>query len=78
MSTVYVLQRNINKSRPYKNVKLMLVSMNKNSLVLTEEEQLPLKGFPENDGQAEVFKSLDYLKTILAEGKIFVFWRSFS
>ena len=75
MMNIYVLQRNINKSKPYKNVKIMLVSMNKNSLVLTEEERLPLKGFPENAGQEEVLKSLDYVKTILSEGKIFVFWR---
>ena len=75
MMNIYVLQRNINKSKPYKNVKIMLVSMNKNSLVLTEGERLPLKGFPENAGQEEVLKSLDYVKTILSEGKIFVFWR---
>ena len=45
VTTVYLLQRNIEKSKPYDDAKLMLVSMTKNSLNLTEEERLPLKGF---------------------------------
>ena len=75
VTTVYLLQRNIEKSKPYDDAKLMLVSMTKNTLNLTEEERLPLKGFPENKGQESVLKSLDYVKTVLSEGKIFVFWR---
>ena len=75
ITTVYLLQRNIEKSKPYDDAKLMLVSMTKNSLNLTEEERLPLKGFPENKGQESVLKSLDYVKTVLSEGKIVVFWR---
>lgn len=75
VTTVYLLQRNIEKSKPYDDAKLMLISMTKNTLNLTEEERLPLKGFPENKGQASVLESLDYVKTVLSDGKIFVFWR---
>ena len=72
---VYLLQRNIEKSKPYKNAKLMLVSMTKNTLNPTEEKQLPLKGFPENKAQESVLADLDYVKTIVTDEKIFVFWR---
>lgn len=74
-TTVYILQRNIEKTKPYDDAKLMLVSMTKNTLNLTEEERLPLKGFPENKSQEHVLDELDYVKTILSDGKIFVFWR---
>jgi hypothetical protein len=75
ITTLYILQRNIEKSKPYDDAKLMLVSLTKNTLNKTEEERLPLKGFPENKGQANVLNELDYVKTILSDGKIFVFWR---
>ncbi|MDG1331643.1 MAG: hypothetical protein P8P74_04890 [Crocinitomicaceae bacterium] len=74
-SLVYLLQRNVEKSKPYDDAKLMLVSMTKNTLNMTEEERLPLKGYPENKGQESALASLDYVKTVLSEGKIFVFWR---
>jgi hypothetical protein len=74
-SFVYLLQRNIEKSKPYDDAKLMLVSMTKNTLNLTEEERLPLKGFPENKAQASVLDELDYVKTVISDEKIFVFWR---
>jgi len=75
ITTIYLLQRNIEKSKPYDDAKLMLVSMTKNTLNLTEEEQLPLKGFPENKAQAKVLNELDYVKTVVNDEKIFVFWR---
>ena len=75
ITTLYILQRNIEKTKPYDDAKLMLVSMTKNTLNMTEEERLPLKGFPENKGQKSVLDELDYVKTVLVGEKIFVFWR---
>ncbi|MFK7784362.1 MAG: hypothetical protein AB8B56_04550 [Crocinitomicaceae bacterium] len=75
VTTLYLLQRNIERTKPYDDAKLMLVSMTKNTLNMTEEERLPLKGFPENKGQKSVLDELDYVKTVLSDGKIFVFWR---
>jgi hypothetical protein len=75
LTTIYMLQRNIAKTKPYDKAKLMLVALTKNSLNEVEEGTLPLKGFPENKGQAETLESLDYVKAVLFEGKIVVFWR---
>jgi len=74
-TNVYLLQRNIEKSKPYKDAKVMLVSLTKNALGPTEEKQLPLKGFPENDSQESLLDELDYLKTMVVDEKIVVFWR---
>ena len=74
-ANVYLLQRNIEKSKPYKNAKVMLVSLTKNTLNPTEEKQLPLKGFPENKAQEDVLNELDYLKTVVTNDNIVVFWR---
>lgn len=72
-TTIYLLQRNISKSKPYDNAKLKLVALNKNTLL--EDTVLALKGFPENESNAAELNELDYLKTIVTEEAIFVFWR---
>ncbi len=72
-SNIYLLQSNIEGTHPYKNAKLMLVALSKNTLA--EVGVLPLKGFSKNAGQAEEFKSLDYLTSLVSEGSVFVFWR---
>ncbi|XOV68489.1 MAG: hypothetical protein ACFHU9_04780 [Fluviicola sp.] len=72
-TSIYLLQRNISKSKPYDNAKLKLVSMNKHTLL--KDTVLALKGFPENESNAEELKDLDYLKTVVTEEGVFVFWR---
>lgn len=72
-TTIYTLQRNISKSKPYDNARLKLVAMNKISM--TEDTVVALKGFPENEGNAALYKDLDYLTTVVTDEGIFVFWR---
>lgn len=73
-TSIYLLQRNISKSKSYDNAKLKIVALNKNSLV--EDTVLALKGFPENEGDTEL-DDLDYLTSIVTEDGIFVFWRKY-
>lgn len=72
-SSIYLLQQNISKSKPFDKAKLMLVAMNKNSLGI--DTTVRIKGFPENAGQERILDSLDYLHSVVSEGRILVFWR---
>lgn len=72
-TSLYLLQRNISKSKPYDRAKIMLVALNKNSV--TQDTMLPIKGFPENESQASVLDDLDYIHSLVSEGQVIVFWR---
>ena len=72
-TSIYLLQRNISKSKPYDNAKLMLVALNKNTVA--HDTMIPLKGFPENKSAEKTLNSLDYLTSIVSEEQVIVFWR---
>lgn len=72
-SSIYLLQRNISKSKPYDNSKLSIVALNKNNLA--EDTLVPIKGFPANVNLEKQLESMDFVKAIVAEGKVIVFWR---
>lgn len=75
-TTIYLLLRNISKSKPYDNAKLKLMALNKKSLV--HDTVVALKGFPENEGNEALLKSLDYVTSVVTDEGIFVFWRKLS
>ena len=72
-TTLYLLQRNSSKSKPYDNAKLMIVSLSKNTMA--EDTFVPLKGFQANKSQELELSTLDFVTTVLADGELVVFWR---
>ncbi len=72
-SNVYILQSNIEVTQPYAYDKVKITAFNRNNM--TEVASVGLKGFKENKGQAMAYDSLNYLTTVVLEGKVVVFWR---
>lgn len=72
-TSIYLLQRNISKSKPYDNSKLAIVALSKNTLA--EDTLVPIKGFPANVNLEKQLESMDFVKAIVADGKVIVFWR---
>ena len=72
-TTIYLLQRNISKSKPTDNAKLMIVALSKNTMA--SDTFVPIKGFPQNESEEATLSTLDFVTSVMADGQIVVFWR---
>lgn len=72
-TNVYMLQSNIEVTQPYAFDKVKITAFDRNNM--TEIASVGLKGFKENKGQAGLYDSLNYIQTVVLDGKVVVFWR---
>ncbi len=72
-TSVYLLQRNISKSKPYDNSKVKIIALNRNSMA--QDTMVSIKGYPENESMASALDELDFVTSVVADGRVLVFWR---
>lgn len=72
-TSVYLLQRNISKSKPYDNSRLKIIALNRNSML--QDTMVSIKGYSENESMASTLDDLDFVTSVIADGRVVVFWR---
>lgn len=72
-TSVYLLQRNISKSKPYDDTKLKIIALNRNSM--GQDTMVSMKGYPENESMASTLSGLDFVSAKMQDGNILMFWR---